>query len=173
MYLEKFIPTSYKKNVLDIDYKKLKSKGIKYILFDLDNTLASVKDNCFPKEIEKLLVKLSKDFKLIVVSNNFKRRIKPICDIIDIDFISFAMKPFTLKLNKKLTKYNISKEKTCIIGDQLISDILVGNKLETMTILVDPLSTDLKVTKFNRYLEKQILKKLKLRNALERGNYYE
>ena len=28
MNLEKFIPTYYKKNVLDIDYKKLKSKGI-------------------------------------------------------------------------------------------------------------------------------------------------
>ena len=32
-------PTMYKKNIFDIDYKKLKENGIKCLVFDLDNTL--------------------------------------------------------------------------------------------------------------------------------------
>ena len=67
MNLDKFIPTIYKKNVLNIDYIKLKKDGIKCILFDLDNTLINVKENFFDKKTEKLLMKLYKDFKLIIV----------------------------------------------------------------------------------------------------------
>ena len=32
-------PTMYKKNIFDIDYEQLKKKGIKCLVFDLDNTL--------------------------------------------------------------------------------------------------------------------------------------
>ncbi|MBQ7137157.1 MAG: HAD hydrolase-like protein [Bacilli bacterium] len=173
MNLDRFVPTIYQKSVLDIDYTKLKKTGIKCILFDLDNTLINAKENSFDKKIEKLLVKLSKDFKLIIVSNNFKKRIKPFCDIISIDFISFCLKPCTIKLKRKLKKLVFLNDEICIIGDQLISDVLVGNKIKVKTILVDPIGKDLKVTGLNRYLENRILNKLKDKNALERGNYYE
>jgi len=172
MNLDKFIPTIYKKNVLNIDYIKLKKDGIKCILFDLDNTLINVKENFFDKKTEKLLLKLNKDFKLIIVSNNFKRRVKPFCDIINIDFISFCLKPCTIKLKRKIRKLGFSTDEVCIIGDQLMTDVLVGNKIKIKTILVDPIARDLKCTVFNRHLEKQILNKLKKTKTLERGNYY-
>lgn len=174
MNFKKFVPSDYKKSVLDINYKELEKKGIKYILFDLDNTLAIIKENKVPKDIEELLRKLKKKFKIVIVSNNFKRRIKPICDIIDVEFISFSMKPFIRKINKFIIKNNLKKEEICIIGDQLISDVLTGYRLGITNILVDPLGTkDLKVTKINRFLENKILKKLKNQKLLERGIYYE
>ena len=37
--IELYKPDMYKKDIYSIDYKKLKSYGIKCILFDLDNTL--------------------------------------------------------------------------------------------------------------------------------------
>ena len=37
--LELFKPDIYQKSILDINYKTLKEKGIKCIVFDLDNTL--------------------------------------------------------------------------------------------------------------------------------------
>lgn len=174
MSLENFVPNVYKKNVLDINYKKLKSKGIKCIMFDLDNTLAIVDCNLVSKEITELLKKLQKDFKIIIVSNNFKKRIKYICDIIKVDFISFSMKPLSIGFKKVKKKYKYSNEEICMIGDQLMSDILGGNCFGIMTILVEPLSNkDLKITKFNRILEKNIFKKLENKNILKRGIYYE
>ena len=171
---KRFVPYMYQQSVLDINYIKLKKQGIKCILFDLDNTLVDINNNKLDKKTQNLLVKLSKEFKIIVVSNNFKRKIKSICDIINIDFISFCLKPLTLKL-KKLFKYeNISLNEVCIIGDQLISDVLVGKKLKIKTILVDPLnSKDLIVTKINRLLERKIFKELSKLKLLERGSYYE
>ena len=37
--MEKFIPDMYQKNIYDINYDLLKKKGIKCLLFDLDNTI--------------------------------------------------------------------------------------------------------------------------------------
>ena len=62
----------------------------------------------------------------------------------------------------------------CIIGDQLVTDILSGKKYNIMTILVDPLGKkDLKITILNRVIENIILKKYKKNKIFERGNYYE
>jgi hypothetical protein len=61
-----------------------------------------------------------------------------------------------------------------MIGDQLMTDIISGNLYKIFTILVDPLGKkDLKVTYFNRYIEKKVLKKLKRKNMFEKGCYYE
>lgn len=174
MKYKKFIPDMYSKNVSEINYQKLKSIGIKCLLFDLDNTLLSIGTKKISKDIKNLLVNLSKDFKIIVVSNNFKRRIKPICDMINIDFVTFCMKPLTSKIENKIRKENFSYQEVCIIGDQLISDILVGKKLNIKTILVDPLSNkDFKITKINRLLERKVFKELSKAKLLERGSYYE
>lgn len=52
--MSKYLPDIYRKNIFDIDYNKLKKKGIKCLIFDLDNTLAlidSVKVDIKVKEL--------------------------------------------------------------------------------------------------------------------------
>ncbi len=174
MNITKFAPSIYKKSIFDINYKLLKEKGIKCLIFDFDNTISSVYKKDTPIKNLKLLETLKKDFRIIIVSNNFKRKIKPICDKINIDFISFALKPLSCSFKRVLKKYNLSKNEICIIGDQLMSDILGGNLFGSMTILIDPLSAkDLKVTKLNRFIENKIINKLEKNNILKRGKYYE
>ena len=48
-------PTMYKKNIFDIDYKKLKENGIKCLVFDLDNTLGLIDQKKCPNETKKLI----------------------------------------------------------------------------------------------------------------------
>ena len=50
--LDKFVPDMYLKSVYDIDYAKLKKKGIKCIIFDLDNTLAPLNMNKPSKKLK-------------------------------------------------------------------------------------------------------------------------
>ena len=40
--LEKFVPDIYQKSIYDINYDTLKKRGIKCLIFDLDNTLVPV-----------------------------------------------------------------------------------------------------------------------------------
>ena len=59
MRYKKFVPDMYSKNVSEINYQKLKSIGIKCLLFDLDNTLLSIGTKKISKDIKNLLVNLS------------------------------------------------------------------------------------------------------------------
>lgn len=172
--MERFKPTIYQKSVYDIDYKKLKGKGIKCLVFDLDNTLGLLEHHVPPKKTSDLINKLKKDFIVVIISNNSKKRIKPYIESLDIDAIYWALKPSIIGLSRVKKNYHLAKEEMAIIGDQLVTDILAGTRFKITTILVDPMGKkDLKITALNRKIEEHILKKYQKRHVLERGKYYE
>lgn len=166
-----YIPNMYYRSILDIDYKLLQNQGIKYLIFDLDNTLSTIDKKEISNEYKEKLNKLSKKFKIIIVSNNFSKKIKPLCDSINMSFISFAMKPLPFCYKKVLKKWKCQKDEVCMIGDQLLTDIKGANKFGILSILVDPLGQDdIKYTGINRLIENKIISKSKM---LKRGTYYE
>ncbi len=172
--MKKTIPDMYVKNIFFIPYKKLKKEKVKCLVFDLDNTLGMIDDVDCPSVTVDLIKQLKKDFLVVVCSNNFKKRIDRYLDILSVDGVSFACKPFTRGLRKIRSKYNLSKSKMVMIGDQMMTDILSGNRFGCKTILVDPLSEkDLKLTSINRRMEKHIIKKYSKKDIFKRGRYYE
>lgn len=168
--INKFIPRAYQKNVFSIDYQRLKEKGIKLLIFDLDNTLSLINEKVSSKEIKDLLNKLSNDFEILIASNNNESRVKKYCDGINCKYISYSMKPFKKVAFFVKKNYNYSFNEIAIIGDQLVTDILLGNRLNMYSILVDPKGKkDLKITGLNRFIEDKIKRKVNF----EKGVYYE
>ena len=168
-----FKPDCYKKNIFEVDYKKLKSIGIKCLVFDLDNTLGLVSNKNCPDEAVKLIKKLKKDFIVEICSNNTTGRLKPYLDELEIDGVSWSFKPSIKGVYKIRKKYNLNKKEMCIIGDQIVTDIFTGKRYGIYTVLVDPLGVkDLKITSLNRVIENFILKRYKKKNIFERGSYY-
>ena len=171
--MAKYIPDIYQRTITDIDYGRLKELGIKCLIFDLDNTIALIDENSISTSTKKLFEKLRKDFVITIVSNNFEKRISSICNPINTPYVSFAMKPFGFGFKKIQRDFNLKKEEMCIIGDQLMTDILGGNRFGIYTVLVDPMAQkDLKVTSINRRIEREKIKKLTKMKILERGKYY-
>ena len=83
------------------------------------------------------------------------------------------MKPSIRSLIVIKNKFKLKKKEMCIIGDQIVTDILAGNRYRIKTILVDPLGEkDLKITGLNRKIEAKIVKKYEKRGLFERGKYY-
>lgn len=168
------IPNMYCKSILDINYDLLKKNGIKYLMFDLDNTIATVDRTNISNDLKKKIIELSNSFEIVIVSNNFSKRIKPVCDSINISFISFAMKPLPFCYKTIIRKWGCKKSEMCMIGDQLLTDILGANKFGIFSILVDPISKeDIKITRINRLIENKIISKLSKTGILKRGKYYE
>ncbi len=165
-----FKPKIYKKDILSINYDLLKKKGIQLIAFDLDNTLTTIDEKLPRDEYVNLINKLSKDFKVVIVSNNIKKRVRVVAKYLNCDYFYSLLKP-TRKLKKLIEKkYNVDMSAVCIIGDQIVTDVVLGNRIGSYTVLVDPLGEkDLKITFFNRIIEKVIKKRIKL----NRGMYYE
>ena len=64
---------------------------------------------------------------------------------------------------------NLESHETAILGDQLFSDILGGNRTGLFTILVNPISKkDFFITRFFRQLEKIVF--MQIRNEIRKGN---
>ncbi len=168
-----FRPNMYKKNIFEIDYNKLKEQGITCLIFDLDNTLGLIEHEKCPLKTKKLLKELQKDFLILISSNNTKKRIAPYLKDLGIGGVAFSLKPSTKGLRKIKKHYNLNKKEMVMIGDQIVTDILSGNRYKIMTILVDPLGEkDLRITGLNRKIEAKIIKYYKKRGMFERGKYY-
>lgn len=160
-----FKPDAYFPTIHDINLLALYEQGIRLILTDLDNTL--VKYNApepteeiiaFKNEAEKL------GMKVVVISNNKEKRVKPFADKLQVEYVSRAKKPFKASYKKFLNEYK--RHEIAIIGDQLMTDILGGNRMGFYTILVDVIDCQKEQfgTKINRLFERMIRRKLGLKD---------
>lgn len=171
--MKKCLPKMYKKNIFEIPYQQLKEQGIKCLAFDLDNTLALIDQEKVEQITIDFIKKLKEDFIVLIISNNYKKRVSSYGKTFECDYISCALKPSTSGLKRIKKKYNLKKEEIAIVGDQLVTDILAGSRAGAFTILVDPLGTkDLKITSFNRFIERGILKSFKKKDLMTKGVYY-
>lgn len=170
-----YIPDIYQKSIYTIDYSKLYTNGIRCLLFDLDNTLVSPHTKEFPNKAKDLIITLKqKGFKVIIFSNSPKKRVKKYKDFFGIDSIHFALKPLQKNFKKVVKTYNLKTKEIAIIGDQLLTDIMGGNKFGITTILVTPLKEkDTFPTFINRKIEKSIMNHLHQKNLFSKDRYYE
>lgn len=162
---KKIIPTQYVNSIHEIDYKKLKEQGIKALFFDLDNTIIPYDINIIPKEMEDLIHKLNEDFKVLVISNSRLKRVSYACqNLNNIPFVKFARKPLKFGFKQALKKVNVNKDEVCVIGDQMMTDILGARRMKfKKAILVKPVKqrTDHIFTRINRKIENIFIRKVK------------
>lgn len=157
--LKKFLPNEHVKSVFDINLEVLKSKGIKGIITDLDNTLVAwdVKD-ATPEVIEWFKQMKENDIKVTIISNNKQERVKVFSEPLETPFVFSARKPLSKAFKSVAKQMGMKKEEIVVIGDQLLTDVLGGNFAGFYTILVVPIvQTDGKITKINRKIERRIL----------------
>lgn len=167
--LKSFLPSEYVKSVLHIDPKELKERGVEAIITDLDNTLVSWDQPDATEEIKEWFEKVkAEQIKVIIVSNNNEKRVRIFSEPLNIAFIPKARKPLSKAFKLATNMLQIKKEHTVIIGDQLMTDILGGNRAGYHTILVVPIAkSDGFFTKFNRMMERKIMKRLKKQGLLD------
>lgn len=173
--MDNFIPDMYQKSIYHINYDRLKDDGIKCLLFDLDNTCVPFKDKEPNKKLIDLFERLKDmDFKVIIFSNATKKRITPFKNGLNVDCSASSKKPNTNKLMKVIKMFGYDLSEVVLIGDQLFTDILCGNRAGIKTVLVNPMSKDdLLFTKFFRYFERKKFKKFAKKGILVKGKYYE
>ena len=173
--IEKFMPDIYQKSIYYINYDKLYKKGIRCLLFDLDNTITPSHSNKPTKRLKKLFDdSKDKGFKIIIVSNAPKYRIEPFKSYLNVDACAFAIKPRNNKYKRIIDKFKYKHTEVAAIGDQLLTDILGANRLDFTSILVNPLTEhDYSITFINRLIEKFIYGKLESKDLFTRGKYYE
>lgn len=155
----KIFPDIYAESVFKINYKKLYEKGIRNIIFDVDNTLISYDESEPNKKLIKLFQHIEKiGFTIFLVSNNTHQRISYFSKNLDFHFVANSNKPLPFKVRRRLKGHTININNTVIIGDQLLTDVFFSKFLRIRSILVSPISVrDMWYTKPSRKIEKFLL----------------
>ena len=113
-------------------------------------------------------------FKIIIFSNSGKSRLKPFKEELEVDCAFSCKKPMRKKFDLIIKEYKYNISEIIIIGDNIITDILGGNKVGITTVLVNPISNKEKwTTRISRIYEKRIINKLAQKELFYRGKYYE
>ncbi|MDO7788670.1 YqeG family HAD IIIA-type phosphatase [Desulforamulus aquiferis] len=161
--LSKLYPKMYVTSLFQIDLEDLKQRGIKSILFDIDNTVIPWDSHKMAPEIERWFRSLSEQgFKVCFVSNNNEHRVSKLCSSLQVPGVHRAAKPRRRGLRQALRLLGTKINETAFVGDQVFTDVLAGNRLGVYTILVSPLAgKEFIGTKINRQLEKLVLKRIK------------
>jgi HAD superfamily phosphatase (TIGR01668 family) len=165
--LRTFTPTYYHQSVFDIPLHLVKAKGYQYLLCDLDNTLASFRDRQPSAKVKAFLLQCQQlGLNLMLVSNNKETRVKPYADALSIPFLFDAKKPFPTKVLKFLEEKGYPKDKVMVIGDQLLTDVWLANRLGVSSIFVERfVPYDHWPTRINRFFERRIKRQL-IRHSL-------
>jgi len=173
--MEKFVPDIYKKSVFDIDFNILKLRGINCILFDLDNTLVPHKEKVPSSKLIELFTELREmGFLTIIITNNRNKRVKPFKEGLGIECYTMAFKPSSKTFLKIMKDHNLNEMEMAIIGDQICTDIIGGNRVGLTTILVNPISErESLLTSINRFRENRIIKKMSKHDLFYKGRYYD
>ena len=164
-FMKRFYPNKYYDSIFDIDLNSLKEKGIKSLLIDLDNTIIPRKEREVSEDLKEWFAKLfNEGFKVCIISNNWKARVDKAVKNLDLPLVARAAKPRKKAFEQGMKILGANRDQTAVIGDQIFTDVLGGNRIGLFTILVVPLSkNDLFYTKILRKLERLILKRDKRR----------
>ena len=156
-------PNIYLSKVEDITVDLLNKKKIKALILDVDNTLIDINKKLSKSIIDWAMELRGHGFKLYILSNtNHKEKVETVAKKLGIPYENLAKKPFKSGFLKVQKKLNENPEKIAVVGDQIFTDIIGGNRCNMFTILVDPIDEkDYWYTAWKRPIENSIKKKFK------------
>ena len=133
-------PDLVAESVKSVDLNDLKERGITTILLDFDNTLGpdhSTEPVDFSYECVENMRRAG--FKLCLVSNAKTGRSSGIAAMLDIPCITYAHKPNPSGVRRAMELMKSSVSETCMIGDQIFTDVIAGRLAGCYTIMVEKL----------------------------------
>ena len=133
-----FRPGLIAKDIYNIDFVKLKSRGITALLIDIDDTLVPRGVNDIsPQVFEWVVERKEEGFKVCLTSNStHPLRVKYFGETLGVPALSMGIKPLPFAFLRSLKALNAKPDETAMIGDQLFMDILGANLLNIYTIYV-------------------------------------
>ena len=157
----KIYPDKYIDKVEQITMEFLQENKLKALILDVDNTLIDYNKNLSQSITDWAKGLKEQGIKLYILSNtNQKEKVENVAKKLEIPYQNLAKKPLKagfLKVQKELKE---SPRNIGVVGDQIFTDILGGNRCNMFTILVEPIDPkDFWYTAWKRPLENKIKKK--------------
>jgi len=135
-----FVPDFLVRRVTDIQPKFLKSKDVKLLLCDLDNTISLRHEKEPSEKILEWKRKLEKaGIELMLFSNNRRGRAAVTAKQLGVRYLEHVGKPKVDGFFEAARVTGIPRRHMALAGDQIFTDVLGANRAEVKSIWVIPI----------------------------------
>ena len=153
-------PKLYAPSLAEVDVGALAEQGIDSIILDLDNTILPWRGSEIPPESAEWVRRaLERGMKLCIASNTRNpRRLRAVAEKLGIPYLDKIAKPRRRGLRSAMDLIGAVPSRTALVGDQIFTDIVGGNRLSLLTVLVRPMHRrEFIGTKISRLFERLVL----------------
>lgn len=134
-----YVPDVYQKDIFAIKYEKLLDAGIKFLSFDIDDTIAAM-ENATPSKAATTLFENLKNmgFELMLLTNNRDSRAAVFAKKLGIpsQYIAWAEKPAIGHFAEMQRMCGLEKSQMAHVGNSITDDVAGGNVFGITTCLV-------------------------------------
>ena len=158
---ENFLPDFMFEKFDEVTPSFLKEQNIRYLLIDIDNTLAPYEE-ALPNERVIAWFKLLEEngIRSVLVSNNHRERVELFNSLLGLPAFYDCKKPSPRRLKKYADSIGAVSSETSALGDQIFTDVWGAKKMGARAILVPPIKDKKNLFfKTKRFLEKPFIKK--------------
>ncbi len=167
--LDLFCPDQCASTIAQIDLAALRAGGFEALMLDLDNTLIPWQSTDIP-DSSRCWIDQAKQLgiRLCIVSNTHNpKRLQRIATDLGLPWLHGALKPRRGAFSRAAGVIDADPQRTAVVGDQVLTDILGGNLAGMHTILVKPMHRrEFIGTKISRLVERVILALLRRKGRL-------
>ncbi|MGI6643783.1 MAG: YqeG family HAD IIIA-type phosphatase [Bacillota bacterium] len=149
--------------VYDLPLDWLSQKSIRAIVTDLDNTLVPWRDYRVADDLSEWFKTLhSAGFRTVILTNaRPSPTIQRMSEALKTELVIGARKPIQRFFRKAMDAVGSTPPETCVVGDQIFTDVLGGNLIGATTVLVERIGNrEFLGTRFMRLLEKAVLRRI-------------
>lgn len=138
-----FRPDMQARSIFDIDFDLLLQRGLRGLVFDLDNTVVPWHSYDADQTLIDWFSSLQqRGFAVCILSNSHKEKVDLLKAWLTIPIFGGSGKPKKAAFLLAAEALNLPIKQMAMIGDQLLTDIYGGNKAGMFTILTKPLNKE-------------------------------
>ena len=136
------VPQYSFRDITDISPDFLSRLGVRFLMLDLDNTIAAYGESSLSGDIARWAAVMKKNrVELFIVSNNRRKgRVEAFAQALEIGFIKAAWKPSPNGVLKAMETARFTAHESALAGDQVFADALAANRAGAFSIVVRPRS---------------------------------
>jgi HAD superfamily phosphatase (TIGR01668 family) len=134
-------------SIFDLDFMLLARRGVRGILFDVDNTLVAPRGKRIAPSLAEFLLR-ERDRAGIeqwALASNSRRDLSPLAHAIDADIVRarlLSAKPRAAYFHRALSVLGMHAHEVVMVGDKILHDIEPASRLGMHTVLVRPFAED-------------------------------
>ena len=134
------IPDVIVPSVTDLTPELLRSRNIRFLMLDFDNTIVPYTTDTPTEEMERWLRTMQmSEIGICVVSNSKRDRVVRFCEARGIPCITHSKKPFSRGILQCRDRFDLDLRYAALAGDQIYTDVLGANCAGAVSVLVRPI----------------------------------